>query len=206
MADDLPSPKETTVEYQEEYVFDWEGKKSTVIVEPLLLPSHFSTPSPLRSTLLLNFKRIVALFTVLKELEEATSDSQYTAIQNQVQQEWLKVGGLVWLPPGALFSTNMVARIAVSGTVFLPALGFCATYTSCSDLGWQVLRFRVSPSVVLTVAGVTVFVLALRYICWVLIWMMAGVAMVGKLPLVMLNCIIGRIRDQLPKLVAFFSS
>ncbi|KAJ6528851.1 hypothetical protein B0H19DRAFT_1333443 [Mycena capillaripes] len=109
----------------------------------LLLPTYFSTPNLVTSTSFLRLRKNVAHFTIAKSLEEATSNPDYERIQEQVQQEWLKVGGAVRdlsiscfletaafaLAPGSLFSVDKVARIMVSRSSISTGAGLlCDTY------------------------------------------------------------------------------
>ncbi|KAJ7772417.1 hypothetical protein B0H16DRAFT_1513385 [Mycena metata] len=93
----------------------------------LLLPSYFSAPNLVTRTLTSRLRKFIGLFTVASNLEEATSNSDYETVQQHVQKEWLKVGGLLVglaaleaavfaLSPGSLFPIDSVARISVSGS------------------------------------------------------------------------------------------
>ncbi|KAJ7142932.1 hypothetical protein C8R44DRAFT_761425, partial [Mycena epipterygia] len=98
----------------------------------LLLPSYFSTPDLVTRTLPSRLRRNIACYTVARSLEEATSDPDYERVQKQVQEEWLKVGGLVAafaLAPGSVFSIDKVARITVSGSSIFTGAGLlCDIY------------------------------------------------------------------------------
>ncbi|KAJ7355167.1 salt tolerance down-regulator-domain-containing protein [Mycena albidolilacea] len=61
----------------------------------LLLPSYFSTPNVVTRTLPSGLSKSIGLLSVASNLEDATSDSDYEIVQKQVQEEWLKVGGLL---------------------------------------------------------------------------------------------------------------
>ncbi|KAJ7730333.1 hypothetical protein B0H16DRAFT_220894 [Mycena metata] len=93
----------------------------------LLLPSYFSAPNLVTRTLTSKLCKFIGLFTIASDLEEAISNSDYETIQQHVQNEWLKVGGLLVglaaleaavfaLSPGSLFPIDSVARVSVSGS------------------------------------------------------------------------------------------
>ncbi|KAJ7778101.1 hypothetical protein B0H16DRAFT_1683448 [Mycena metata] len=91
--------------------------------------------------LLRGFRLFVALFTLLGELESASSDAEYADLQTQLQSEWLKVGGvllgliavnlgvLALTPDSLLGSTNTITRISLAGGSIASAAGLlCDAY------------------------------------------------------------------------------
>ncbi|KAJ7120328.1 hypothetical protein C8R44DRAFT_623906 [Mycena epipterygia] len=61
----------------------------------LLLPSHFSTPNLLTTSLPSNFLSNIAHFTVARSLEDSRSDSDYECVQIEVKEEWQRALTLV---------------------------------------------------------------------------------------------------------------
>ncbi|KAJ7087458.1 hypothetical protein C8R44DRAFT_820126 [Mycena epipterygia] len=146
--EDLP----TTADLPEDFDSKKKGKSGATTVFPenivlrwkeaalLLLPSHFSTPNLLTTSLSSNFLRNIAHLTVARSLEDSTSDSDYKRVQNEVHKEWLKVGGVLValaaletaafaLAPGSIFPIDKVARIAVSGSSISTGAGLlCNIY------------------------------------------------------------------------------
>ncbi|KAJ6558051.1 hypothetical protein B0H19DRAFT_126999 [Mycena capillaripes] len=83
----------------------------------------------------------VLTFTPLPELQAATSPDEYAAVQTQLWNEWLNVGGVLIsltavesaafaLASGSLLSpTNLVVRVAVAGASIATAAGLlCDAY------------------------------------------------------------------------------
>ncbi|KAJ7633933.1 caspase domain-containing protein [Mycena rosella] len=122
----------------------------------LLLPASFSAPNIGTRTVLSRLRMNIACFTVARSLEEAASDPDYQRVQKQVQEEWLKVGGLLVglaaletaafaLAPDSLFSIDKVARITVSGSSISTGTGLlCDIYLLLrfSFAGLPVFKYR----------------------------------------------------------------
>ncbi|KAJ7031983.1 hypothetical protein C8F04DRAFT_1108815 [Mycena alexandri] len=116
------------------------------------------------NNLLPGLRVFVALFTLLRELESASSHAEYAGLQTQLQTEWLKVGGVfpsflptclltlsvdfgafALAPDSLLGPANTITRITLAGGSIASAAGLlCDAYLLLRFSRASIQAFKVS--------------------------------------------------------------